>query len=268
MKNIFLIIGLLFSVGMFSQNSTINLNGSGGTSSSTTDSTFNNIYIDSSIYKGATKLIDFSGSKVNVKNNLTISDGVNADIIFSTRGASTGSLTVNGYNSIIFGDSYLQIKTIRPLVNSLYDIGISSAQWNNYYTDGAIYNGTTQLLDFSVATEVRTEVNTAYTPSSDQSLLAATQITVTRGIMRVVGNGGAVTLTGTPTIVVATAGTRVIIQGTSDTNTITLQDESNLAGSKLQLSGDVDFTLGQGDVIELIYDSGDANWLEISRSDN
>ena len=106
------------------------------------------------------------------------------------------------------------------------------------------------------------------TPSTDTSLLAATQITVTRKIMRVVGNGGAVILTGTPIIVASDDGTEVIIQGTHDTNTVTLQDESSNAGSKLQLSGGNDFTLGQGDTIYLIYDSGDTNWYEVSRSDN
>lgn len=108
----------------------------------------------------------------------------------------------------------------------------------------------------------------SYSPSSDTSLSAGTAITVTKGIMRVVGNGGAVTLTSTPTIVDGSDGQIVIIQGTDDTNTVTLQDDSTLANSGLQLSGGNDMTLGEGDVIQLMYDSDDDKWYEISRSDN
>lgn len=108
-----------------------------------------------------------------------------------------------------------------------------------------------------------------YTPSSDQSMSAGTQLTVTSKIMRVAGNGGAVTLTGTPTIVAPTRdGTVVIIQGTSDANTVKFQDEAQLADTDLQLSGGNDMTLGQGDTLTLMYDSGDAKWYEINRSDN
>jgi len=105
-------------------------------------------------------------------------------------------------------------------------------------------------------------------PSADQSLSAGTTMTVTNRIMRVVGNGGAVTLTSTPHLTDASDGVCTKIQGTDDTNTVTLQDESNLANSGMQLSGGADFTLGQGDILEVCYDSGDDNWYEVSRSNN
>jgi hypothetical protein len=110
--------------------------------------------------------------------------------------------------------------------------------------------------------------NIIYTPSGDQSLLAASQLTVTNQIMRVVGNGGAVTLTSTPHIVDSTDGDCIIIQGTSNANTVTFQDESNLANSGMQLAGATDMTLGQGDTLQVCYDLGDDDWYEISRSDN
>jgi hypothetical protein len=111
-----------------------------------------------------------------------------------------------------------------------------------------------------------------YTPTGDQSLLAATQISPNATAVRVVGNGGAVTLTGTPTIddtgPSLADGQTLVIQGTDDTNTVKLQDEAQLANTDLQLAGATDMTLGKGDTIYLIYDSGDGKWYEISRSDN
>lgn len=105
---------------------------------------------------------------------------------------------------------------------------------------------------------------------SDQSLVAADAVVVANyRAERVAGSGGAVTLTSTPSVEDGLYdGQELKIQGTSDANTITFQDESNLANSGLQLSGGVDMTVGQGDFLYIKYDSGDDNWYEISRSDN
>jgi len=75
-------------------------------------------------------------------------------------------------------------------------------------------------------------------------------------------------LTSTPTIVAGTNGEVITIMGTSDTNTVTLQDESGLAGSSLRLSGGVNVTLGNRDTLTLWYSSADSAWIEISRSNN
>lgn len=107
------------------------------------------------------------------------------------------------------------------------------------------------------------------TPSSDQSISAATTMTVTDQIMRVVGNGGAVTSTATPFLTSpANDGTCVVIQGTDDTNTVKIQDDSDVAGSELQLKNNQAFTFGKGDLMELCYDSGEDDWYELYRSDN
>lgn len=107
------------------------------------------------------------------------------------------------------------------------------------------------------------------TPSTTTSLSAGDTIPfLGNTIQRVAGSGGAVTLTSTPSIADATDGQILIVQGDDDTNTLTLQDESNLANSGLQLSGGADMTLGKGDIIVLTYDSGDDKWYELSRSNN
>lgn len=107
-----------------------------------------------------------------------------------------------------------------------------------------------------------------FTPSSNQSLLAGDAILANAGIVQISGNGGAVTLTSTPTIANGTDGQMLFIIGTSDTNTVELQDETQLAGSNLQLSEDVNFIVGLGDMICLVFNTNRGAWVEMTRSDN
>lgn len=108
-----------------------------------------------------------------------------------------------------------------------------------------------------------------YAPASTtQSLLAATAINPDALRLRVVGNGGAVTLTATPTITpTSTDGQLLIIQGTSDVNTVTLQDEATLPGSQLQLGAGTR-VLGAGDIWMGVWDLATTTWLEISFANN
>lgn len=107
-----------------------------------------------------------------------------------------------------------------------------------------------------------------FTSSAIQSLLAAGTISPNATRIRVTGNGGAVTLTSTPTITSPSSdGQLLIIQGTDNTNTVTLQDESGLAGSKLEL-GAATRVLGKGDQILLIWDNTDTKWYEIGFANN
>lgn len=107
------------------------------------------------------------------------------------------------------------------------------------------------------------------TPSSDQSISASTTVTVADSLVRLVGNGGAVTSTATPFLTSPTSdGTCVVLQGTDDTNTVKIQDDSVVTGSELQLKNNQSFTFGKGDTMELCYDSGEDDWYELYRSDN
>ena len=98
-----------------------------------------------------------------------------------------------------------------------------------------------------------------YTPSSDTAITAAGGITVTKAIMRVTGDGGAIDITADPQIAAGTDGQVVIIQGTHDTNTVTLDDGTGLALS-------AQCVLAAQDNITLMYDSGDSEWIETSRT--
>lgn len=115
--------------------------------------------------------------------------------------------------------------------------------------------------------KVTTTAAVVYTPSSLQTLAAAAAITTTATKVRVVGSGGAVTLTSTPTIADGSDGQIVYVFGTDNTNTITVQDETTLAGSNLEL-GAVVRLLGAGDILVLMYDSTLAAWYEVSFANN
>jgi len=139
--------------------------------------------------------------------------------------------------------------------------------------DTGLYRVGANRLGLSAGGAIKAETNAAglaLTPSSTTDIVAGTGITVTNATMRVQGSGGAVTVTATPSI--ATTGLQdgqiVIIQGDSDTNTLKLQDEAQLASSGLALTAGTDFTLGKGDTLTLTWDAGDSKFYELSRSDN
>lgn len=99
------------------------------------------------------------------------------------------------------------------------------------------------------------------TPTALQTLSASSQIIVSNtSVALVVGNGGAVTLTSTTTVPPGTDGQQVVIIGTSDSNTVTLQDEANLAGTWLVMDGQ-NRTLGRGDCLGLRYSSTIGKWV-------
>lgn len=113
---------------------------------------------------------------------------------------------------------------------------------------------------FSFATE--------FSASPITSVTASGGVTYTNRIMRVQGSGGAITVTATPSVAAIQDGKEVIIEGSSDTNTLLLQDESNLPNSGLSLAGNADITLGKGDSLYLKYNETDSKYYEISRSNN
>lgn len=109
-----------------------------------------------------------------------------------------------------------------------------------------------------------------WTVVSTQTLSAGTTISVGSGVISIIPiiGDGAVTMTSTPTV--QTSGTTpwhiFVLVGTDDTNTVKVQDESNLANSALHLANARDFTFGKNDILMLLFNGTD--YIEISRSDN
>lgn len=95
---------------------------------------------------------------------------------------------------------------------------------------------------------------------------ADTTLTITHGIQQYEGIGG-VTLTSTPTISAGFDGQLARIRCVSDTNVLTLQSESNYAGTLLILANGRNFQCGKGDSILLSYNGLTTRWEEMSRID-
>lgn len=101
------------------------------------------------------------------------------------------------------------------------------------------------------------------------TLVAGASVTNNYTKIRVAGSGGAVTLTSTPTVPTNSIpdGWVIRIQGTDDTNTLTVQDDGTLADSDLSLGASTR-VLGVGDVLTLTYDATLNQWFETGWSDN
>jgi hypothetical protein len=105
-------------------------------------------------------------------------------------------------------------------------------------------------------------------PSSIIALGAGDTLTATHKTMPVVGNSGAVVLTSTPSISPGSFdGQILVVEGTDDTNLVTLQDESVLTNSGLKHQGGFNMTLGKGDSIAYRWWAIDSLWKERSRAD-
>lgn len=129
-------------------------------------------------------------------------------------------------------------------------------------------NGTTWVSSAPAATGGI--ANVVASAGSPQSVTAGAGVSVTGQIVNgpnvvfVQGSGGAVTVTATPSITACTAaGEMLTLVGESATNTVTLQDNAGLAGSKLQLNGNI--TLGLNSTISFVCDAAAGDWVEVSR---
>jgi len=104
-----------------------------------------------------------------------------------------------------------------------------------------------------------------YTPRNTGNVTAGTGITTTMHNRLIVYNGSsAVNISANPQIAAGYKdGTVITIIGSSDVNTLTLED-----GDGLALAGGAAMVLGANDTITLAYISALSLWVELSRSNN
>jgi len=108
----------------------------------------------------------------------------------------------------------------------------------------------------------------SFTQQDTQTLLATDNILVSEAVVSpVVGSGGSVTLSSTPTLPEGFPFQLVILVGTDDTTTVTVQDISNLPGSTMNLGG-ADRVLGRSDYLGLMFNDITEEWDELFFKDN
>lgn len=102
-----------------------------------------------------------------------------------------------------------------------------------------------------------------YSPTGIQTIAAATGITAAmlKRIILIQGNAGNIDITADPQVANGSHGQMITFIGQHDTNTVHFD-----TGTGLKLNGSM--TLGLGDVLTLLYDSGLSLWVEVSRSNN
>ena len=108
---------------------------------------------------------------------------------------------------------------------------------------------------------------TGFPPKVVQTLAATAAIEADTTQIRVGGSGGAVTLTSEPNIADGFDGQFILIRGTDNTNTLTIQDVGTLAGSNVDLGG-ANRTLGNGDYLALIFNADTGLWEELFFKNN
>jgi len=122
--------------------------------------------------------------------------------------------------------------------------------------------GDVALTELSIGTLLTYEPNGASNGATAYANDA--EIAVTNVLLRVAGDGGPVVLDAADAVADgAYDGQLVIIQGTDDTNLVTIFDNVNT-----QLAGGVNMVLGDKDVLALSWDSNQNDWIELYRSDN
>lgn len=105
-----------------------------------------------------------------------------------------------------------------------------------------------------------------YTPSASQAITAVGNTILADSAIVEINPDANYTLTSTPTIADGTKGEIVrIIVASGEANTVTVQDESGLAGSNLQL-GAATRVIGDNDVLTLLFNG--TYWVEDGYTDN
>jgi len=199
----------------------------------------------------------------------------NVPVINDAAGLTAGEAvfaTATGVESLAAGPAQTALGLGTMALQSAAAVAITGGALNGTLgltTPAAAVVTTLAVGTASLVIGTNTIAATNFWPASAiQSLLAATTVLPNAAKIKVVGNGGAVALVATPTITSpASDGQLLIIQGTSDVNTVTFQDESALAGSMLEL-GAASRLLGLGDILVLTWDSTDSKWYEVSFSNN
>lgn len=102
-----------------------------------------------------------------------------------------------------------------------------------------------------------------------QNIVAGTGLTVLQSNIRIQGSGGAVDVSAIPSIVATSHTTdypEITIIGNSDTNTVTLFDESVLPGSGVILKGSKSITFFNNTISKFIWNPVISKWVEIFRN--
>lgn len=204
---------------------------------------------------GITGGLDISGDSTG--NTFTADPAVEPSVKFYDSQATAGDI-----NAKIYADA-TDVGDGTEDVDVFFQQQIAGTLTTFFHADA---DGSLDFNDRAIAV-VRSDV-TVLTPNTTTAVPTTyandTTVACTYSLMRIAGDGGPVVLDTDPAIADGTYdGQTLTLEGCHDTNTVTIADACNTA-----LSGNVNFTLGLRDVLELFWNAGQSIWVERSRSDN
>jgi hypothetical protein len=200
--------------------------------------------------------------------NTGIIESTNNALTFVSGGSSRWTLNQTAIADIISTRGVSLLQETSSATNPVYTF--DGDQTTGIGSAGA---GVMNFINTSVATirtqydgsnaDIRLFGEIVYLPQADQTVGNNGTISLDSSmITRIAGDGGAVTLAVDSCIDTGVAdGQVLILQGTNNTNTVTINDNVGI-----QLNGAV--TLGLNDTLTIMWDSGEGDWMELSRSDN
>lgn len=142
------------------------------------------------------------------------------------------------------------VNNVTQLIQNINNTLIYTLEDNRRRIDQGLSDGTKSITISSFST----------IPAAVQTITNDSAISSGSGYVLVVGSG-AVVLDTSPAIANGTtSGQHLILQGTSNTNTVTIADNCNC-----RLNNNQSFTMGDGDIIGFVWDTTFADWLELFR---
>lgn len=177
---------------------------------------------------------------------------------------TNASLSVNGSFVVVNDDATLQ----QNLLFTSATNKISGSPGNDF----TIEVDTTVMVidpveDLVKPDNLRVENTFSLFPSTSQGITVAgiTSVPVeSTSFMPIFGSGGPIVITAVDPIAAGkTSGHVLVLKGTDNTNTVTVPSTGTT-----HLAGGASFTLGQYDILELVYSGFDGTWNEKNRSNN
>lgn len=164
-------------------------------------------------------------------------------------GAASGSIYGSGTNQLyidVGDEKYIFDEDFYPESDGVADLGRSGNRWNTVYANFfSLSSISADTMNYTQTATTGLAADFTLTPVTSYHTLAAAAAR-TSSVTTAINNG-------------STAGQMLILQGTSDVNTITIKDGANTALS-------ADCVLGNQDTLSLIWDGAD--WVETARSNN
>jgi len=213
-----------------------------------------NTYLGSNAGYGASGKSHSNNTFVGFKSGYSITTGGTSTVIGSGAGYT---MTTNG-GQVFLGYYSGRYETA---ANKLFIDNQDRTNEATSRTNSMIYgefNATPSSQQVTFNSDLQCRYKPVWIPSATQTLANDAAISPNAGIVRVAGDGGAAVLDTDPAISDGSYdGQLLIVEGTSDTNTVEIENACNT-----KLVGGTSVTLGLGDAIHLHWSNALSLWVE------